>query len=203
MPLLQNGVYVENSDKPYELETVYYLNFHILSALFSIERLYSFETNEIWNNKVQYYHYYADHLLFCVGQIANRFVDGNSKKSLLERKRINRGNFNFTDEKYPILSNKSARNVIEHIDERNQKIIANKQGVGGFNIIDDATSLELTKTLRERTDSHPYTLDLIKKELLIRDNESDLVINIDYLKQELELLHKSVIYFEQIITDLF
>jgi len=202
LPLLQNGVYIGNDESPYEAESAYYLNFHILSALVSIEHLSCFEPSELWENKCQYYHYYTDHLLFCIGQIANRFVIGNSNGLRLERKTKNRDNYRFTDEKYPILSNKDARNVIEHIDERNQQIIMSRNGVGGFNLIDAETPSELVTTLREKTDLHPYTLDLIKNELLIRSKDSDLVINIDDLKSELGSLHNDVKYFRSIISDI-
>lgn len=201
MPLLQNGVYIGNDEGPYEAESAYYLNFHILSALVSIEHLFCFEPSELWENKCQYYHYYTDHLLFCIGQIANRFVIGNSNGLRLDRKKKNRDNYRFTDERYPILSNKDARNAIEHIDERNQQIIAAKNGVGGFNLIDNDTAPNLEMILREKKDLHPYTLDLKKNEILIRSNNIDWIISITELKAELESLLHSVRDFRELITN--
>lgn len=200
MPLLANGVYAECDDKPFEAESAYYLNFQINSALFSIKQL-SLGCNEAdWENRCQYYHYYSDHLLYSVGQIANRFVILEKDKGLiLERKQMNRNNFRFTDEAFPILSDKRARNMVEHIDEYNQKIIQEKRGVGGFNLIDNQTDMKLIATLRSKRDSHPYTWDLLEKKLLVRWKEVFLDISIDALEKELLILKENVKSFQSFL----
>lgn len=204
MPLLEIGMYTECDDKPFETESAYYLNFQINSALFSIKQLFS-GCNEVdWENRCQYYHYYSDHLLFSVGQIVNRFVISEKDKGLiLERKRMNRNNYLFTNEAFPILSDKRARNMIEHIDEYNQKIIQVKHGVGGFNLIDNQTDMKLITTLHTKRDSHPYTLDLLEEKLLIRWKKENLDISIDALEAELNSLLKNVHSFNEYLTSLF
>lgn len=193
MPLVTKGVYAECDDKPYEAESAYYLNFQICSALFSIKQLFS-ECNETdWENRCQYFHYYSDHLLYSIGQIVNRFIISKKDKGLkLERKQQNRNNFCFSDEQFPLLSDKRARNMVEHIDEYNQNIIQEKRGVGGFNLIDNQTDLELIETLRTKRGSHPYTLNLLEKKLLIRWKEDYLDICVDSLEAELISLQKNV-----------
>ncbi len=160
MPMIANGVYADCGDRAYEAETTYYLNFHIISALVSLIHLDKYEDDFEWENQCQYYHYYCDHLLYSIGQISNRFVKTDKDKSnITKRKDINCKNYSFSSTYYHILSNKQARNVIEHIDEYDQKIIAEKRGVGGFNLIDVDTEKELIEELRTRTDTHPYILD--------------------------------------------
>lgn len=193
MPLLPNWGYVENSEKPYEYETSYYLDFHIFSALISLQYLESHWDGTVWNNKCQYYHYYTDHLLFSLGQITNRFiVTNNDDKQTQKRKESNQKNYLFTKDQYPIISKKQPRNVVEHIDIRDQRIITNKRGVGGFCVIDEDITPELEKALRNNRPTQPYTLDLKQKQLLIRDRNNNLEVNLEDLKQELLSLQTSV-----------
>lgn len=202
MPLDENNVYIEGIEKPYEAESADYLNFQIISALFSIERLESTPDNNHWENRCQYYHYYSDHLLYSLGQIINRFVITDKDRDLvLERKQRNRMNYRFCEEAFPILSDKRARNMVEHIDEYNQKIIRENKGVGGFNLIDNETNEDLAGFLRSKRDLHPYTLDLLRGELLIRWKTENLVIVLSELESELRLLHSSVKIFMECVFD--
>lgn len=201
MPLISKGVYVFDDDREFERESAYYLSFQIVSALISLDYLNNYRDDLVWKSKYTYYHYYTDHLLFSVGMITNRFVITDKDKGLnLARKEANRQNYKFTEDKYPILSDKRARNVIEHIDEYNQRIIKQKNGVGGFNVIDENASPELLNALHNRKDVHPYTIDLINQELLIRRNTTDLVIKLDSLKDELKSLHENVRSFADFLA---
>lgn len=201
MPMLTNGVYIQNADRAFEAEVAYYLNYHIISALASIDHLYSYQEQSYWENKCQYYHFYADHLLFSLGQIENRFIiiDGKDKGDKLHWKQVNIKNFDYCKEKYPILSDRRARNMMEHIDEYNQKIIQEKKGVGGFNLIDSTTDEKLVETLRLRTDTHPYTLDLQRKVLMVSRKGEDIAIDLDELRNELIQLQKSVKSFIELL----
>ncbi len=202
MPLLSNGIYIECDDRGYEVETSYYLNFQIISALASLAKIYTFSDSYRWENLCQYYHYYTDHLLFSIGQIANRFLTKQSdSEKIKERKKLNRVNYQFSEERFPLLSDKKARNVVEHIDEYNQKIIENNRGVGGFNLIDASTDSALADTLRTNRHTHPYTLDLLLNELFIRRNDEDLTIFLDELQSELLTLRESVKSFIKISSD--
>ena len=109
---------------------------------------------------------------------------------------MNRNNYRFSDKAYPIISDKRARNMIEHIDEHNQTIISTQKGVGGFNLIDNTVDCELIDVLRKKRDLHPYTIDLIEKKILIRRKTENIDIEIDELKKELIELQKNVKSFE-------
>lgn len=204
MPLI-SGIYIQNSETPYEAESCYYLDFQIRSALFSIDRLLS-ESKEQkqFKNKCQYYHYYTDHLIYTLGQISARFVITSKDKGInLERKQANIQNFSFSSDSYPILSDRDARNTIEHIDEHNQKIIKESKGVGGFNLIDSDTSEELVEFFRTNRSTHPYTLDLLTHKILVVRKGKNVEINLDNLKAELLLLKEKVEYFHDIIYNDF
>lgn len=203
MPFLSSGCYVESGEKAYEAESAYYLEFQIKSALYSMERIYKgFDGG--FDSKYQYYHYYTDHLLFSLGQICNRFViDEKDQGITLERKQANRNNFEFTEEKYPILSDKRGRNTIEHIDEHDQKIIEKENGVGGFNLIDSETSADLIETFRSKRKTHIYTLDLINGTLLISRKEKKIDISLDEIKKELLALYARVTYVKEFLQKVF
>ena len=204
--------YGDGDDKPYEAEAAYYLNFQIKSALASLDCLSSYLGDFAWENRCQYYHYYCDHLLFSMGQIANRFLivdekkienlSKEKKKQILERNvqnRKNRINFEFSEASFPILSEKHARNVIEHIDEYNRYIIDENHGVGGFNLIDEKEDEKLISDLRKRRDTHPYTLDLLDGKLLVRYNRKDIDIDLVKLRVELLSLQENVNWIRDMI----
>lgn len=193
-----NGVYVDTGDKMFEAETSYYLQFQIDSALISIDYITNcgYDINSIFKSKAEYYHYYLDHLLYSIGQIANRFKPVNNKtknaEAINERVIANCKNYQFSESKYPILSNKLYRNTVEHIDEYNVGTIINHKGVGGFNYIDNDTDTDLIEFLRKDKSKHIYTLDLIVGEVYIQREETELRLNIASLKNELEELKVSV-----------
>lgn len=209
-----NGVkmYGDGDDKPYEAEAAYYLNFHIISALDSLDHLTNPSNDDgAWENRCQYYHYYSDHLLFSMGQIANRFlivdesnIKGNEKKrkQVLARNKQNgknRANFEFSEESFPILSEKHARNVIEHIDEYNRFIIDENHGVGGFNLIDEKEDEKLIMDLRTKRATHPYTLDLLAGKLLVRYKRRNIDVELEKLRAELLALQKNVKWLMEMI----
>ncbi len=199
MPLLPNGAFAFGKTQPYEYEASYYLNFHIICALNCLIMLENKNEDicSLFDNESQYYHFYCDHLLFSLGQINERFiVKGDEKSKIkLELIALNRQNYRFNEEDYPILSNKSYRNTIEHIDEHNQRIIAKYKGVGGFNVSSKSSSMNLNDVLITRQKQHPYTLQLDEQRLLIERNKNireSLALDFEKLKEELNKLKKSV-----------
>ncbi len=205
MPLIAPGVYANCGDIANEAETTYYLRFHIKSALISLDMIstYNQEKDKVFENKSQYLHYYTDHLLYSLGQIAERFrvKDKPSAKEAdyYERRKLNRKNFQFTDNDFPLLSNKDFRNTIEHIDEHNIDVINNHNGVGGFNYIDDDIHDELANTLLSTRQNHIYTLDLSKNLLYITRQGNELVLDFALLTDELNRLMMNVNSFASYI----
>ena len=202
MPFSSSGLYIDAGEKAYEVESSYYLEFQIKSALFSIKKIYE-KCEDGFENKCQYYHYYVDHLLFSLGQIGNRFIiQENDRGMILERKQANRANFEFSEDKYPILSDKNGRNTIEHIDEYDQKAIKKETGVGGFNVIDSETPSDLISVFKTRRSTHIYTLNLIDNELLICRSEKEINIDLAKTKQELVTLLDRVVCVKEFLQRL-
>ena len=203
MPLLESGVYVESTDKAYEVESCYYLGFQIKSALYSINCIYNYKYTKIkeFDSNAQYLHYFTDHLLYSVGQISNRFITNTKNRN--KRIEMNCLNFRFDSNNYPILSNKKYRNTIEHIDEYNEYTIKNYDGVGGFNFLDYCENKKMITTVMENRKQHIYTLDLINKKIYIQRKEEELVLDIDKLENELSKLKNSVDYFYKIFSSPF
>lgn len=164
----------------YKKEAVYYIRHHIVSAIISLNNIKT-ESPCVaeFLNVPQYYHYYCDHLLFSIGQIGSRFIE-TSRMSYFQRSLVhaNRKLFNFREGKYKNLSNKEARNIIEHIDERDMVVIEDNSGVGGFNVILSSGEKEI-EDLRRRRDTHIYTLDLVEKKLLLFNTKNKKEIDIE------------------------
>ncbi len=193
-----------SEDLPYEAEECYFLNYQISSALIAIGYLFNirFDENMLFESKYVYYHFYTDHLLFSWGQICSRFIINNRDKAgERERKQNCSHNFQFDETKYPILSDKNARNTIEHLDEYNHYLIQKYDGVGGFNLIDASESDELIDYLRKNRQTHPYTLDLLKNQLYIQRKEGEITIDLIALKNELEQLQHSVRDYKSIVDE--
>ncbi|MBR7033054.1 MAG: hypothetical protein IKI03_05435 [Clostridia bacterium] len=195
MSYIGKGIYVEDNNRPFEFESAYYLDFHITSALVSICHLTSNNDSVFseFENKYQYYHYYSDHLLFSLGQIANRFIITRNDSSKMKTMKImNSKTFIFDSLTYPLLSNKKVRNAVEHIDEHNHNVIEEIGGVGGFNIIDKETNESIIEALKNNKKAHRYTLNLTTGELYVRYMQEEYTISFDGVKRELLTLRKSV-----------
>ena len=201
MPLHPCGAYTENAKlKPYEFESSYYLHYYIICALHSIEMILN--KNEpaasLFESESQYYHFYCDHLLFSLGQITDRFYCSEKNQAydaLLPLIELNKQNYRFNENDFPLLSDKRCRNTIEHIFEHNREIIAEFGGVGGFNTVSSQSDRGLIEAVNERREQHPYTLDLEKHELNIERNHNGrehLTLSLDDTKEELIALLKNV-----------
>lgn len=199
-----NGIYIQSKDlEPFEFETNYYLDFHIKSALFSIDSILKKDSivSACFDSDQQYYHFFCDHLLHSIGQISQRFYNSLTQEDPYYLKfesiiKNNIANYSFSKEHYPILCDKNYRHALEHINETNICIILASKGVGGFNVIDINTEAELANELRRRRENHPYTLDLQRRKIYLTKKSSkkcDIrTIDLDRLKKELISLQSSV-----------
>ena len=207
MPLIADGLYMRCDDRANEVETNHYLKFYIKSALISLRMLTNYNSmdDSVFESKAQYYHFYTDHLLYSIGQISERFrlkaKPLENEKEYYERRKINRNNYKFSDEEYPILSNKLFRNTVEHIDEYNINVIENNIGVGGFNYIDESIHEELVNILLSERKNHIYTLNLLKMELYITRDKKELTLDLMALKNEIDNLMEKVDSFASFLEN--
>lgn len=196
---LNSKMTVEIDRGALEAETSYYLLFHIDSALISIHFLTNTDLycESVFLLKPRYYHFYSDHLFFSWGQIVDRFHSKSRDESIISLLHNNRMNYHFDENKYQLLSDKTARNFVEHINERNITTIKEIRGVGGFNSIDFETDEKFAKDILGRRNSHNYIFDYCNRMILIYNQGASIDISIDELREELIRLRESVINYEE------
>ena len=214
MPLVNKGVYMDNTeDRSYEAETTYQLKYYISSALISINFLLEpMEcVMEKFDNRVEYYRYYVDNLFYFIGLINDRFVSktNNRDQSLQSKKQerveVNQINYQFNNQEFGVLSDKTPRNIIEHLDERNVKTVIEKAGVGGFNVIFDDSDSDMVTAIKTQREFYPYNLDLVEKKVLFYNAQAktgdvkEIDIDLIAAQDELKKLLKNVEDFAQFL----
>lgn len=83
-----------------------------------------------------------------------------------EHVNLNRNNYRFSEQEFPIISNKTPRNLIEHLDERNLTTLTGKRGVGGFNVIHPDSDPDMVASIKSNRNLYPYNLDLVERKVL-------------------------------------
>ena len=205
MPLLAKGVFIHNiQDYPYEAEATYHLKYFISSALITLDLILNPDCQLIgrFDNSARYYRYHLDHLFYFLGQINDRLIYKPGYNSTFIKKQeyvnLNRNNYHFSEQEFPIISNKIPRNLIEHLDERNLTTLSQKRGVGGFNVIHPDSAPDMVASIKSNRNLYPYNLDLIEKKVLFFNaQEKDprlkqFDIDINELKSELIKLGNNV-----------
>lgn len=214
MSLLAEGAFVRNiQDYPYELEATYHLKYFISSALITIDLILSPDDQliERFANSARYYRYRLDHLFYLLGQINDRLVYKPGRDTTLNAKKqehinLNRNNYRFSEQEFPIISNKAPGNLIEHLDERNLTTLNEKRGVGGFNVIHPDSDSGMVKSIKSNRDLYPYNLDLVERKVLfLNAQERDLnlkqfTIDINELRSELIKLGNNVSALDNLLS---
>ncbi|SKA68937.1 hypothetical protein SAMN02745111_01690 [Eubacterium uniforme] len=198
MGFLMPGIYC-NGNEQYDFELLYYMKYYLNSIevalfyMFDIKIMKETMNLGIFENDAAYYHFYTDHLLYCMGQIAMRFVEGNEKQNEVKRRiEINKRALGVNEDKYPILCDKRYRNSIEHIFNRNIDIIVENGQVGGFNFINNQTEYDIRKNLYEEKNKYVCILDITNKMIQLNNKGNWLELDIDKLQKEVKELKKNV-----------
>lgn len=177
-------------------ETTYYLRYNSQKGLYAIRKLLEYYEGTP-QEKCFNYHIYLDLLFESVGMIINRFKPHKKRGNILIQSQKNCIEYDFNNNNYPLLSDKSFRNFIEHIDERNEALIENKVYYGTFNLIyskmDKKTKNDLLSTERQQNnllnlEDMTYTILDVEK----HNNGYHIVkkvININMLKDELKKIN--------------
>lgn len=207
MPLVTRGIYIDSmEERPYEVETTYQLRYYVSSALISIDYiLLPVEEMMVrFENKVEYYRYHIDCLFNFLGLINDRFLykssgkDRDLQEKKKERVKLNKNNYQFTEQEFSILSDKIPRNIIEHLDERNVKTMIVNKGVGGFNVIFEDSDSDMVAAITSHREFYPYTLDLVNKRMLFYNTQAktsdakEFDIDILELQEELQKLKQNI-----------
>lgn len=214
VPLFVKGCYARcNEDYPYEVETTYQLKYYISSALISIDCILEPDETMIGRfvSKVHYYRYYVDNIFNYLGLINDRFVCKNSRDVDLTQKKkerieLNKNNYYFSEVEFSILVNKTPRNIIEHLDERNVKTMMVSRGVGGFNVIFEDSDPNMVAAINSNREFYPYNLDLVNKKILfyniqagpddIKEFEIDMLKMQDELKKLEQYVNEFAVFLE-------
>ena len=154
------------------------------------------DTSEFTNQCV-YYHIYIDLLMNAIGLIINRFKQWeNSSAKIKEASKKNCAEYEFNSNNYPNLNNKDFRNFIEHIDERNEKLIESNKYFGTFNVIHEKLDKKTYTDLTNPEKPQNNILNLNDFTYTILDVENNKVsyklktISLLELKSELENLEE-------------
>lgn len=179
----------------YQKESSYYLKYNSDKALYAIEKLLKEYKGNI-QEKCLYYHIYLDLLFQSVGMIINRFKPHKKTGNIFEQAKNNCIEYEFNKENYPLLSNKSFRNFIEHIDERDEVLIDKGMFFGTFNVIYKGMDNEIREGLLNPKQQQNNLLNLEEMTYSILDIERTTGenierkdINIIELKKELEKIN--------------
>lgn len=119
----------------YQKESAYYIKYNSKKALYALSKIFNGDDIENVEEKCFYYHVYIDLLFEAVGMIINRFKISNQTGNRALQVDNNCKQYNFKKDEYPLLYDKSFRNFIEHIDERDEFLIDNNIYYGTFNLI--------------------------------------------------------------------
>ena len=179
----------------YQREHCYYIRYNTKKALYALDKLCNDYNGDI-QEKCFYYHVYLDLLFEAVGLIINRF----KLKKEMENKNIgiqiknNCQEYDFTEERYPLLNDKKFRNFIEHIDEKDAMLIENEKYFGTFNLIYHNMDVKLKKELLDTEKQQNNLLNLEEMTYTILNSYNNEIkkktINLIELKKELIEINK-------------
>lgn len=196
------GVWMNNKKDDFKehFETTYYLKYNIEKAIYSLNKIMNKKVDySDFSNRCVYYHFYIDNLLNSIGHIRRRFFNSNAKKERIER---NRKEYNYlrADEQgnitcnYPVIGDNSIRNFVEHVDEKDEKLMSKGLYYGTFNVIYKGMNLQFKKELLDDQKKQNNLLNLLTKEYMILTVEDDIIkeykLDLIELNKELKELKK-------------
>lgn len=181
-------------------ETTYYLKYNIEKAIYSLEKIMKSKIDfSEFSNRCVYYHFYVDNLLNAMVHIKRRFFNKNANQERIER---NKKEYNYIliDKQgkeicnYPSIGDNNIRNVIEHIDERDEELMGIGMYYGSFNVIYKGMNRHLKIDLLNNKKQQNNLLNLLTREYKILKIEKGIVkeykLNLVELKKELKKLKK-------------
>lgn len=194
----ESGAYVFSEKKfknenIYQMENCYYIKYNTKKALYALDKLCDNYNGEI-QEKCFYYHVYLDLLFEAVGMIINRFKPQKKNGNIILQAENNCIEYNFSEEKYPLLNDKKFRNFIEHIDEKDETLIDNELYFGMFNLVYPNMDAKVKKELLDTEKQQNNLLNLEDMTYTILNSYNSEIkkktINLNELKKELIEINK-------------
>ncbi len=135
-----------------------------------------------FSNRCVYYHFYINNVLNSIGHIRRRFFNNNANSDRIER---NKKEYDYSSIdnnenlicNYPIIGNNEIRNFIEHIDEKDERLMKMKLYNGSFNVIYKGMNQKIKEDLLNSERGPNNLLNLLSKEykILTVDSKSNVV----------------------------
>ena len=175
-------------DKMSQFEQLYYMDYYIRSALYTINKIINgiFNSNPFLS-EIQQYHYYTDHLVNLLGQISQRMhsTKKNHTTTFDEMFKVDSSQFN------NIMRNKKIRDIVEHINEKDSSALNKYNQVSYFNVIKNENE-NIAKEVQDDNKVFMYTLDLTNYSIIVREESEKYTLNIIEFRNELEKLQRLV-----------
>lgn len=178
-------------------ESAYYLKFNSEKALYAIDQLKREYEGVSLADKCFHYHVYVDLLFEAIGLIYNRFVctRRNIPEDVLKLQLMNRQQYKFDSNRFPLLHDKSFRNFIEHIDERDERLADSNNYFGTFNMIFSGMNMDTRRDLLKIDKPQNNLLNLEEMSYTILESNGDTVeqktISILQLETEIKEINKT------------
>ena len=196
------GEWSENANDNFNehFETTYYLKYNIEKALYALNKIMQSKIDySEFTNRCVYYHFYIDNVLNSIGYIRRRFFNNNINLKRIERNKKEYdynsidGNGNLIYN-YPTIGNNEIRNFIEHIDEKDEKLMKYGLYNGSFNVIYKGMNQKVKTELLSSEKKQNNVLNLLTNEykILTINNKTNCIeeykIDLIELKNELQKL---------------
>lgn len=184
----------DNEDK-YRFESTYYIRYNAKRALYAMSKLKDQANEE--NPDVFICHVYLDMLLEASGAVRRRFcTDGDLSNERLQQYLNNCKEYEYDDSAFPVLCRiYTVRNSVEHIDERDDRLIENDSFYGTFNAIHSCMEQEMVDGLTDSSKPQNNLLDIDSMTFttFVRKGGKHLAresISLTKLEQELTRIHE-------------
>ena len=184
-------------------ESAYYLKFNTQKALYAIDQLKQKYESTSLPEKCFHYHVYVDLLFEAVGLIYNRFVCTKSSvpADVLKLQQMNCQQYEFDVNNYPLLHNKSFRNFIEHIDERDERLAESGNYFGTFNMIFEGMDTDTRQDLLKSNKPQNNLLNLEDMTYTILELKNGIPVQSSISIVELEKEIERILYVSAKLWD--
>ena len=162
---ISGGYYVPTKEQfdnegKYRFESTYYIRYNARRALYALGKL----EEQVGEDSPDVFicHVYLDLLLDASGMVRKRFItEGNLSDERYQQYTNNRKEYEFSDDTFPVLAAiHKMRDSMEHIDERDDRLIEGDSFYGTFNVVHADMDQEMVDGLMDTSKSQNNLLDI-------------------------------------------
>lgn len=187
----------DDTDWKYHFESTYYIRYNVKKALYALDRLEALAKEA--EPDVFVCHVYLDLLLEACGMLRKWFTPVVDEKRMTANRRSqykkNQNEYGYGDDSYPVMCNVyKIRNFVEHIDERDDRLIEGKTYHGTFNVIYAGMDTSMRDGLSDENKPQNNLLDLETMTYKAFEQTNDgpriISVNLQDLGKELMRIHQ-------------